>query len=243
MQLDKILSELGLSQKETKIYLAVLESGEAPLTQIAKNTAIPRTSCYGLIENLIEKGFVTYMVKRRKKYYFAENPDHLLKQEEKKGALLKEALPRFKALYNISGVKPKIRFYEGVSGIKQILQEIINEKRDFLAITSIEDANTILHGDFGDFIGQRIKHNLRVRLLTGRTPAALKLKKTDGQSLRDTRFISGEYHFKTANFKFGSKLAIISLKKNPLGIVIEDDDITDTFKMYFEILWKGANAE
>jgi len=242
MKLNKILEELGLTAKEAKIYLTVLEAGEITLSQIAREVKMPRTSCYGLMETLAEKGFITFMVRQKKKYYVAENPERLLKHLEEKESLLKESLPRFKALYNVSGAKPKIRFYEGSSGIRQILQEIINEKRDFLAITSIDDTNAIMRGEFGNFIEDRVKHHLRVRLLTDYTPDAIELKKTDSQELRETRFVPDKYRFKTANFKFGNKTAIISLKKNPIGIVIEDEDVTDTFKMYFEILWNNAGA-
>jgi len=69
MSIFKNLLDLGLSKKEANVYLAILESGESDLSEIAKVAKIPRTSCYGIVEDLIAKNYVTFYVKRKKKYY------------------------------------------------------------------------------------------------------------------------------------------------------------------------------
>src|SRR3990167_3803145 len=210
MSIFKNLLDLGVSKKEANVYLAILESGESDLSEIAKVAKIPRTSCYGIVEDLIAKNYVTFYVKRKKKYYLAE-----------------AVLPQLKALSSKNGVKPKIRFYDGEKGVKQILNEIIGESKNFLAITSVDDAYKIIES-FEDFIQRRIERSLRVKLLTNYSSLSLKLKEKDAEELRETRFVPERFHFKSANFIFGDKVAIVSLKKNLLGIIIEDEDISET---------------
>lgn len=99
----------------------------------------------------------------------------------------------------------------------------------------------IAHSHFKEFIHKRIRQNLKVQLLTNRTEAALRLKATDAQELRETRFVPKEYNFHTAEYIFGGSVAIISLKQNPpTALLIEDPDIARTHIMHFELLWKQA---
>jgi len=50
------LQKLGLSDKESKVYLASLELGPAPIAAIAKQASVNRPTTYVIIESLIKKG-------------------------------------------------------------------------------------------------------------------------------------------------------------------------------------------
>jgi HTH-type transcriptional regulator, sugar sensing transcriptional regulator len=56
--LAREFEELGLSQSEARVTLALLQLGTAKSTQLAKVSAVPRTSIYQVIETLHEKGLV-----------------------------------------------------------------------------------------------------------------------------------------------------------------------------------------
>lgn len=240
-ELISILRDFGFSKKDADVYLALLELGEAQISNIAKKAKMPRTSCYEIIKALTNRHVVSYFVKRRTRLYVAESPKKIASFFEHRANVFKEILPRLEAIGSRAGARPIIRFYEGEEGLKTILNEVINEKRNFDAITSIEDAFRLLGGDFKDFIEERQKHFLRVRLLTGKSKDSEDLRKRDSEELRETRFVPSEYNFKTANWIFGDKVALLSLQKeHPMGIVIEDKALADTFRMYFEFLWENA---
>lgn len=243
VKIIKTLEQFGLTKKEITTYLACLELGEAIIPEIAKKANIPRTTVYGIMNSLIKNGLVSFLIKGKKKYFIAESPEKLLNFAQERTKDIKEIMPRLKSLYNTSGPKPKIRFYEGKEGIKIILNDILDYKRHFLATTSIEDMNKLARDYFYDFIKKRIRNNLKVKLLTNCSPGALKLKKTDEHELRETQCVPAEYHFKTANFIYGDRIAILSLGKNPMGIIIEDHSIAETQKMYFEIAWQHEKCE
>jgi hypothetical protein len=87
----------------------------------------------------------------------------------------------------------------------------------------------------------RQKHFLHVRLLTDKSKESEDLRKRDAQELRETRFVPAKYNFKTANWIFGDKVALLSMQKeHPMGIVIEDKALADTFRMYVELMWENA---
>lgn len=240
-ELTSTLKDFGFSRKEADVYLAVLELGEAQISDIAKKVKLPRTSCYAIIKSLVNRHMLSYYVKRRTRLYIAESPRKIASFFENRASIFKEILPRLLALSRKTGAQPVIRFYEGEEGFKTILDEVIDEKRNFDAITSIVDAFLLLEGAFTQFIEQRQKRYLHVRLLTNKSKESEEMRIRDNTELRETRFVPAGYNFTTANWIFGDKVALLSLQKErSVGIVIEDKAIADTFRMYFELLWQAA---
>lgn len=238
MDLQNTLLNIGFNKKEAQVYLAALELGGATITDIAQKAGLPRTTSYGIIKMLSQKGLLSFNIKKRRKYFFAEDPIRLLNITQEQERLLKEALPRLESINNISIAKPKIKFYEGKEGVKTILEDILKTRKDFSAITSIKDMMRMFKDYFPHFIRERVARKIYVKLLSNRTPESLKLAKKDKQEFRQTKFVPQEFPFHTANFIYGNKIAILSVKKRPIiGIVIEDSDIVYTQNMIFEIIW------
>jgi len=55
----EILQKLGLTQKESKVYLYLNKNGSKKAKEIAQNQKIPRTQTYHLLTALQNKGMVT----------------------------------------------------------------------------------------------------------------------------------------------------------------------------------------
>lgn len=238
MKLDIVLKNIGLSKSEAKIYLSLLELGEANLKEIADKAGIPRTSLYTPVRNLTEKGIVEFYKKKGRRYYLASPPEKVLRLYETSLHVFEDNMGGFRKVMGGVDKKPQVRFFEGKEGIKLILNEILEEKRPFLAITCIEDMEKIAHDYFEDFIERRIKQNLKVKLLTNRSRDSQIFKDTDAKELRETRFVPREYRFDTANYIFGDKVAILSLKREPVfALFIEDEAIAGTHRMYFDLIW------
>lgn len=244
MHLQKSIEQLGYKPNEAKIYLAALSLGEATISEIAQKAKIPRTTVQLLLLNLQRDGLINFYVKKRRRLWLAENPEKLLIRLKEKEVFLKEVMPQLQALRHDTGVKPTVKFYSGMDGIKQILRDIIETKHHMLSLTSLEDALALLEEDFEDFIKQRYTHYLRVRFLTKRHPETIGLKKRDAEELRQTRFLPEDFELKNANFIYGDKVAIFSLnKKLPVGVIIEDQDIVRTQSSLFELAWNNAEAD
>lgn len=238
MHLRKTLEQLGFTGNASVVYLTALELGEATISEIAQKAGMPRTSCQTIIRELKQAGLLNFYAKRRRKYWIAENPEKLLIGLKEKEAALKEIMPQLQALRHDTGAKPTVKFYSGIAGIKLIFNDIIETKRHFVSLTSLEDALSLMGDEFHDFIERRHKHFLRVSFLTHRSPETEELKKRDNAELRHTRFLPENFNLKNANFMYGDKVAIISLnRKMPVGIIIEDADIAKTQVAIFEFIW------
>ena len=75
---EKELQNLGLSEKEAKIYLASLELGPETVQNIAKKAGINRPTTYLQIESLKEKGLISEFQRGKKTFYAPESPNRLL---------------------------------------------------------------------------------------------------------------------------------------------------------------------
>ena len=56
----------------------------------------------------------------------------------------------------------------------------------------------------------------------------------------EIRFLPKNYATPAATNIYGNKVAIINWTENPLAILINNKEIADSYRKYFEILWKSA---
>ena len=63
MDVKQVLSELGLSEGEIKVYMALLKLGSSPVSALKEETKLHRTTIYDFIEKLLNKGLVNHVIK------------------------------------------------------------------------------------------------------------------------------------------------------------------------------------
>lgn len=78
MDIQVILKDFGLSEKEIAVYLAVVELGKGSAREIAIKSAVNRGTTYDILKSLIQLGIVSYFNKETKQYFVAEQPEKLL---------------------------------------------------------------------------------------------------------------------------------------------------------------------
>ena len=72
--LQKDLQKIGLSEAESKVYLAALELGETNIGRLAKKSGIKRTTTYLVVDTLKEKGLLSSLKKKNKVFFYADDP-------------------------------------------------------------------------------------------------------------------------------------------------------------------------
>src|SRR3990167_4868713 len=73
----KELQDIGLSEKESRVYLAALELGRATADQLAKQAKIKRPTTYVQLESLMKMGLMSTYEEDKKAYFAPESPELL----------------------------------------------------------------------------------------------------------------------------------------------------------------------
>ena len=136
MEIRQILEQFGLNGRKADVYLAVLEMGSSTVIEIAKKAGIKRTTCYDILTDLIKEGLVSEIIKGKKRFFIGESPEKIQKDLQRKESLVSEILPQLKSIHNISGVKPKIRYFEGKEGLMEAYDDALKYSGEILAFGS-----------------------------------------------------------------------------------------------------------
>lgn len=236
-----VLEKLGIADKEAKIYLSNLKLGNAKVSEISKHAGILRETTYFILESLIKKGLVSYSIQGGIKYFSATDPKNVLNSLKEKQKMFEDIIPKLDEIKNSINEKPKAEVYEEKGGIKSIIEDIIQTKEDILCLSSTSSLLEKLEFYFPNYIKRRIESRIKIKLITECTEETKKLKEKDKKELRETRFFSKKYDFSNAIFIYGNKIALLDLSENLNGFLIEDKNLSETFKTIFQMIWDKSN--
>src|SRR3989344_6159499 len=131
--MDKqILREIGLSEGEIKVYLALLKIGQAKKTELAKESGVSSSKVYEICSKLQKKGVVGTIIKNKKTHFQAMEPKRLLDFFNEKAAKIeaqkKELEKAIPLLEHYSKVQDnKAVLYEGLNAIKNFYRNILED--------------------------------------------------------------------------------------------------------------------
>ncbi len=247
MEIQIILKNFGLSEKEIAVYLALVELGPSSVREISAKSKVNRGTSYDILKSLIEIGIVSYYNKESKQYFIAEQPEKLLSAIDRKKEDLDEvrgniesSLPLIKTLFQKQGGRPTVKLYEGAKGIKLILEDVLEEigkskNKEYYLYSSatVKERKNVYEG-MPDFSKKRVAKKIKVKIISlgeGGQLAGLDERKampTSGKEINSTHEII-----------YAGKVAHISLdnNENPVGVVIQNDAIYQTQKLVFEFNW------
>lgn len=238
------LKDIGLSEKESDVYLSLLEQGACSVTEIAKNTHIQRAQVYEVLESLREKDLTHTNLRGKRKTYYASAPEQLRHILNDKLALLDDALPELMTLSNSGDTKPIMRYVEGVSGIKEIyLASAEAQEKElyaFVGVESLTQRSKALQ-DFWDgaFQKKRKKNGVLGRIIVPDNPAGKAFQKKDKTNGRESRLVpSSQYNFPAEMLVYDDVVVFISYTKDEeFALSVESKAIAKTVKMIWQIVW------
>ena len=239
------LKDIGLSDKEAKVYLAMLELGPASVLEISARAGINRPTTYVQIESLKKTGLVSSQTKGKKQLFIAESPsqlEHILdvrnKELEQKKQQLRSVLPELSAMFHLGDEKPLVRYFEGKEGLLRMQEEFLKTKSgEILGIYSVDAVVELFPNHHDTYTPRRILKKIRSRSIYTSKQGPF-LAETDEKSLRQSRFVSPQKMPFTADITiFDDKIAISSLKGKVGGTIITDKEVANSFKTLFQLVW------
>ncbi len=243
---EQILIENGLSEKEAKVYLSVLAGGELTFSHIALKTHIKRTTIYHIVDMMKTKGLLSLIKRGGVQYVSALSPRILIERFKDASLHAEHMLPDLLDLAYASPLKPRLQFFEGMSGIKEILSKFAHSKHPSMGFTNYEK----MPKELFQYIRQKIiplrkKNRHHARLIAPNTDFNRSIQKQDSRSMTEHRMAP----FTTSNNRielllFGeSNIAFLSFAKDEMfGVIVDSKAIYSMLENIFLLVWSSSRS-
>jgi len=244
--MKEVLIELGLTDGEIRVYLALIRLGKSATGNIMSKSKISSSKVYLILDRLIEKGLVSFLNKDNVKHYQPTNPESIRNLIDRKrqglDVLEKESQPLIKALNEqmASFEEESARVYKGISGLRAAHQNIIDEYKKgedymFFSVdkTELEDVRSEML--YKSLHKERIKKEIIVKGIVD-----LKLKKSF-----EERF-GGYTNYKMKfcplpipnGITIGKKRVFFEIwMDTPIGFEIVSKEIAEKYTDFFNKMW------
>ena len=234
------LRKIGFDEKKAKIYLALLELGNAKAQDIVKKTGIARPTVYDVLAKLAQEGLAYSYEKRGIKIFGSDDPHHLLERAKEQERIIETLMPELKSIYNTTRGKPTIKFYEGIEGVKRVLQDTLTSKnKELLGILSMKDLYDVPGRKFmQEYVKQRIASGYGLKVIRSNPKEIEEMWPTSKEEARELRYAPAEMVFGTTIYIYDNKVGMISTVKENFGMIIESDEYATTMSNLFRALWQ-----
>jgi len=237
-----LISSLGLNQKEAKIYLALLELGEASVQEIAKTSGIKRTSIYFIIEDLKKKGLALEIKSKKHVRFMAEDPKNVLASRKGRLGILEKHIGNFEIIKN-KNTKPRVFFFDNAEGFKKIWEMLFRSgAKEYLIMTDPREMLGFVQKGYitGKIIKEKTQLGIKSRQIIASSEYAKEIVAKDAKENRVSKILPHIYKIPFTTIVFGANVALISPQKENLILLFESEEFAKTQRSVFEALWESG---
>lgn len=236
MDLTKQLEIVGLSSKEAIVYLALIKHGPIGGGDLAKFLHMDRTHTYNLIRNLIDKGLASHTKVKSKTSFQATSIKNLLNEFRKKEITIESLIPELESLKKVEATKPVVQVYEGKAGLRAVMRIAIETKeKEFLGFGASAGSYNILEYEMPHITEQIVSRGLKARII-----ASEKIRGHHSTKFRSIKMRYMKELTNTTTTILEEDVFIFVFEENPYIIQINSKNVANSYRKYFEYLWKLA---
>lgn len=233
------LKQIGLAHNESKIYLILLKLGPSMAGKIAKESNIDRSACYDSLKALLKKGLISYVIEANRKTFSANSPQRLADFMKEKQELVADVLPNLSNYYKGEKGKSQVTMYKGAKGLKSVFEDILEKARgkENLVIDSSGIFAEKMPFYAPHYIKGLEKNKIKVRQIVRRE----RMNQLNSSKTTNLRFFpKGQKENTITTNIYADKIAILLWTDVPEAIIIENKAAAESYRDYFEILWKSS---
>jgi len=242
----ELLERLGLTKNEVRVYLHLLKSGISTTGPIMNELGISSSRVYASLQELIKKGLVTYFVRNNTKYYHSESPDYLLKITDELKSNLVPLVDELKKLKKPKEEGEYSMIFEGFNGFKQAFEILLKEcsKEDGILTIGFSPP------DFGletlriflkKVDRERYKRKVPMKIIFDVNMKDTIGKDREQEPYTEVRYLPRGYITPAALSIFKDYVIHwVWRKKKIIAFLIKSKEVNESFRNYFELLWKLA---
>ncbi len=250
-RLELLFRQLGLSEKQAKIYRVLLGRRTARAALISSKSGINRSNTYVLLTDLVNRGLVRELSKGQVKSFQAVEPSKILelarkrqKELEAAGNLAEEMLPELTKVWKTSVGRPVVRYYEGRDGLEAVFEDVYAKKEGpVYGCVDLERMEGVFPETLASkLLPKRIKYGLMAYSIIGDSAKARELHKQDERQLRKSVLIDAQAFPLPAEIDvYEDKVAMLSFEKGEfVGVIIQNQAFATSLNSLFRLVFSKA---
>lgn len=245
MNIPTILSTLGLTERESRVYLFLLQNAASTPQEIALHTKMQRPNVYDVMRGLEEKGLIHSKISGRRRLVVAEDPKKLSDIAETQLKEIKQAIPFLQDLESSANFRSQITHFQGKKSMQNLLQDALNTtKKELWFLWPPQDMDKILGQRYiENFIKIRLKKGIRIRSLRPSEKENLyhfESDTTKGKSLTEVAYVPEPFTFSLGMCIYDQKIAFYSSQKESFGFLVESRELAQVMRMFYQMMWQNS---
>jgi len=237
------LSPLGLEENQAKVYLALLELGQANVLEIAQKTNLSRITVYDVIDDLLAFGYISFILKGKRKFYIPESPRKLEKRLIFRQKIAQKLMPILEQKFSAISHRPSVKFFEGKEGLKAMVEDVLASTPNGGKYEVIynPEAEMVIVGQkqWDEWVAERKRRNIWVRLICEKNRQTTKWAKEGEKTNRIVKFLPKGEKILVSYHIYGNKVSIASVEEPVVGVIIENEAIAKMQRLFFDYTWEG----
>ncbi|MFC2135941.1 TrmB family transcriptional regulator [Bacteroidota bacterium] len=235
--MEQELINYGLSEKEAKLYLLCLKTGETTANRLIELSKLPRGTVYDILEKLKSRGLISSIIKQKTTYFSANDPEVLVKDLEEKKTNVQKVIPKLRKLSKTISKPIEINVFEDFAGVKKILDDVLDNCSEVIVMGNERDAREIIKHHPENFRMTRLEKKIKILNLLEESGTARKLKDDKYSEVKHTDELKNS---KEVLIIYNEVTAHIIMEHPITTIKISSKEYTKTQRMLFENLWNNA---
>lgn len=234
------LKNIGLHDKEARVYLSLLSLGNATVAEISQNAALKRPNTYTILEELRQKGLVLKTPHAKKTIYQAKGPDELYSQATARMHSFEKILPELRRVAPSENTV-KTFYFEGLGGLKEALLYNMDSIKDgtltgfFAKTDNISEPMSELFIKFGNALKKR---NVTIEGITPDDQSIQKYKNNYNENKYNVKLMPKEDYSSDISIETAGDFVRIVDPIDLKAVIIENQRVADAVKQIFNLVIK-----
>ncbi len=237
----EILKNIGFSEKEAQIYLAMLDFGQALPGTIADRAGVKRTTAYFTINELVKRGLASKIKIRGYYHYQPLNPHILLSKQHKVFSDLEQIIPKLITRQGRFNNEPQVTLHYGKEGVIHVMEDSLSSQGEICGWANVDEASTgYLKDYYPEYIRKKNQRGIWVRAILTEGPTGKQFQAKGKEELREAYLIPHRlFPFANEINIYDNTVFIIS-HKDKLAVLIKNKTIAETQRSIFKLSWLAA---
>ncbi|MFH1915700.1 MAG: helix-turn-helix domain-containing protein [Nanoarchaeota archaeon] len=237
-----ILEDLGLTASEIKTYLSLLELGSTTAGPLLEKSGLQNSVVHRAIHSLIEKGLVHYVLEGKRKIYQATDPAYFNTYIDEKKRRFQEILPKLKEKQLFAKAPEAATVFKGRRGIQESYFTMIELKGEYNTFGGGEECAKFMGISWWNNLHKRrVENKLASRQIFDESVRSI-ARDIEKNPLTRIKYLGAEFASFQETVIVKDHVAINVFSENAYSFLIHDAKVADSYRKYFEFLWKMAKA-